>query len=165
MNTCFDYYKLPHDLHKVQIPGTNKYKCLGYFEIENERDKHGNILPYYAFCTIGAKRYLKMLRNGEIKLTVAGLNKKSIDYLCEKYGRIPLFKHFRDFDIEVDEDHTGKLAATYSRFSKKGIVTDYKGQTIQFAEESFIHLEKVPFNFSSSEYEKLLSEGRVWEAD
>ena len=158
MNACFEYYGLPKDSHKAKIPGTDKYKCLGYFEIEN----HGEC--YKRFVTAGAKRYLTETSDGELHLTVAGLNKKSIDYMVKKYGKDGVFEHFSKGDITVDREHTGKLAATYIDFSTKGEVIDYLGIKHRFCELSSVHLEKIDFDMHLTDaYEKLTTEGRIFE--
>lgn len=160
MNDMFKYYGLPLNSHKASYEKDGKtiYKCLGYFERENKGK------PYKVFVTCGAKRYLTETDDGELHLTVAGLNKKSIDYLEQKYGKEELFNRFANGDIQVDREHTGKLIATYIDFSTKGNVTDYLGTTIRFCELSSVHLEKNEFDMHITDtYEKLTSDGRVFE--
>lgn len=158
MNACFEYHGIPKDSHKASYikDGKKIEKCLGYFELENGGK------PYKQFVTCGAKRYLTECEDG-LHLTVAGLNKKSISYLQDKY-KDKLFKVFAKGEIEVDRQHTGKLAATYDVYSNKGIVIDYLGKQSTYAEVCSVHLEPVEFKMSLTDtYEKLTNEGRIWE--
>lgn len=158
MNECFEYYGIPLNSHKATYEKDGKVieKCLGYFELENKGK------PYKKFATCGAKRYIVEDEEG-VHITVAGLNKKSVEYLQNKY-KDRLFKIFAKGEIVVDREHTGKLAATYIDYSTKGIVVDYLGKESKFAEICSVHLEKVEFNMKlTDEYEKLLSVGRMEE--
>lgn len=159
MNACFEYHGIDKDRHKSYYikDGKKIEKCLGYFEIENKGE------CYKKFVTTGAKRYLTQTSDGELHLTVAGLNKKSIDYMQEKYGD-KLFDEFANGNIKIDREHTGKLIATYIDFSTKGEVVDYKGEHARFCELSSVHLEKNEFDMHLTDtYEKLTSDGRIME--
>lgn len=159
MNECFAYHHIKKDSHKASYikEGKTIVKCLGYFEIENGGE------CYKKFVTTGAKRYLTQTSDGELHLTVAGLNKKSVQYMQEKYGD-KLFEEFANGNIYVDREHTGKLMATYIPFTTKGIVTDYNNETVKFAELSSVHLEKNDFDMHITDaYEQLTQEGRILE--
>lgn len=165
MNACFKARGIPLNSHKAPVPNSDEVKSLGHFEIENKyNEETKDYIPYKRFCTCGAKRYLKEDDEG-LHLTVAGLNKKSIKYLEETYGRENLFNKFVNSDIYVPEEETGKLIATYIDFPTEGVVIDYLGNESTFKEKSSVHLQHTDFNMHLTEtYEKLTNEGRIWEA-
>ena len=177
MNECFKARGIKQDSHKayyINKKGVQVWKGLGYFEIENKCniDENGQktYIPYKRFVTCGAKRYLKEYyepydnQGHTLLMTVAGLNKKSVDYLESVYGRDGLFQAFADGNLYCDEINTGKLAATYIDFPTSGKVIDYEENETTFFEMSSVHLEKMDFNMHLTEtYEKLTFEGRIWE--
>lgn len=57
---------------------------LGNWDIESV-DENGNIKPYEAFSTLGAKKYCKV-KNGKVDTTISGLSKK-IGNLIEDYAK------------------------------------------------------------------------------
>ena len=57
---------------------------LGNWDIESV-DENGNIKPYEAFSTLGAKKYCKV-KNGKVDTTISGLSKK-IGNLIEDYSK------------------------------------------------------------------------------
>ena len=57
---------------------------LGNWDIESV-DKNGNIKPYEAFSTLGAKKYCKV-KNGRVDTTISGLSKE-IGNLIEDYSK------------------------------------------------------------------------------
>lgn len=167
MNACFEYRGIKKDSHKASY--TNKEgkkieKCLGYFEKQNDDECYKKFVVNHAKCYL--KETYKPDKNGEtLHLTVAGLSKKAIHYMAEKYGD-ELFERFRDSDIYVDGEHTNKMMATYIDFSTKGIVKDYLGNVSTFAEMSSVHLEKIPFDMHQTEtYQKLVDEGKIVNSD
>lgn len=129
------------------------------------KNKKGNPKPigvwefegvYKRFKTLGAKRYLFEKQDGSYVLTVAGVNKrKACDYLVKKYG--DPFKGFTH-DLVVPEDYSGRLTLTYIDKPCDGIAKDYLGNTCEFHEKSFIHMEPSEYNLTmSSDYRGFLN--------
>ena len=117
-------------------------KPIGIWEYEG---------TYKRFKTLGAKRYLYEKQDGKYVLTVAGVNKKkACEYLVKKYG--DPFKGFTH-DLIVPEEYSGRLTLTYVDKPCDGIAKDYLGNTCEFHEKSFIHMEPSEYNLTmSSEY-------------
>ena len=117
-------------------------KPIGVWEYEG---------TYKRFKTLGAKRYLYEKQDGKYVLTVAGVNKKkACEYLVKKYG--DPFKGFTH-DLIVPEEYSGRLTLTYIDKPCDGIAKDYLGNTCEFHEKSFIHMEPSEYNLTmSSEY-------------
>lgn len=114
--------------------------------------------PYKRFKTCGAKRYMYEYDDGELSLTVSGLNKKfAIPYLKEKYkttGRI--FEEFGE-GLYVPPGKTGKQTITYIEQIQDGEVTDYLGASAHFHELSSIYMEPQGYYMSIlSEYNDFL---------
>ena len=82
---------------------------------------------------------------------MAGVNKKkACEYLVKKYG--DPFKGFTH-DLIVPEEYSGRLTLTYVDKPCDGIAKDYLGNTCEFHEKSFIHMEPSEYNLTmSSEY-------------
>lgn len=117
-------------------------KPIGIWEYEG---------TYKRFKTLGAKRYLYEKQDGKYVLTVAGVNKKkACEYLVKKYG--DPFKGFTH-DLIVPEEYSGRLTLTYVDKPCDGVAKDYLGNTCEFHEKSFIHMEPSEYNLTmSSEY-------------
>ena len=117
-------------------------KPIGIWEYEG---------TYKRFKTLGAKRYLYEKQDGNYVLTVAGVNKKkACEYLIKKYG--DPFKGFTH-DLIVPEEYSGRLTLTYIDKPCDGLAKDYLGNTCEFHEKSFIHMEPSEYNLTmSSEY-------------
>ena len=117
-------------------------KPIGIWEYEG---------TYKRFKTLGAKRYLYEKQDGKYVLTVAGVNKKkACEYLVKKYG--DPFKGFTH-DLIVPEEYSGRLTLTYIDRPCDGLAKDYLGNTCEFHEKSFIHMEPSEYNLTmSSEY-------------
>ena len=117
-------------------------KPIGVWEYEG---------TYKRFKTLGAKRYLYEKQDGKYVLTVAGVNKKkACEYLVKKYG--DPFKGFTH-DLIVPEEYSGRLTLTYIDKPCDGVAKDYLGNTCEFHEKSFIHMEPSEYNLTmSSEY-------------
>lgn len=114
-------------------------KPLGLFEFECKYDK---------FKTLGAKRYMYEI-DGELNITVSGLNKKvCVPYLKEHYS--DPFKAF-DEDLYIPPEHTGKNIHTYIEYPVNGYLTDYLGNTEYYEEESAVHLAPSDYTLSISE--------------
>ena len=133
-----------HDIDPDYIrPKTIKgiEKPLGVWDYEGTFDR---------FKALGAKRYL-LEKDGKLELTVSGLNKKIVvPYLLDKYGtNDAVFSAFKD-GLSIPEGFTGKMTHTYIDEPKKGLVTDYKGNTIEYEEPTAVHLENSGYELSMS---------------
>lgn len=139
---------LPEELvHPKTIKGKEKF--LGNWDFEG---------TYSRFKTLGAKRYL-VEHDGEISLTVSGLNKRTcVPYMLEQASKkgIDVFDYFTD-DMYIPPKYTGKSTHTYIDHAMSGIVTDYNGDSMKFVEKSGIHLEEAEYSLSlSQEYMEYL---------
>ena len=123
-------------------------KPLGVWDYEGRFER---------FKTLGSKRYL-VEQNGELELTVSGINKKiAVPYLKKIYkSNDAIFKAFDD-GLYIPPGQSGKSTHTYIDYEKQGLVTDYKGVTIPYKEASSIHLEEAPYQLSlSGEFTRFL---------
>lgn len=118
---------------------------------------------YKRFKTLGAKRYMVENENGEISLTVSGLNKKiAVPYLLEKYGRDGIFEAFKDDEFNVDnmtipKGFSGRMVSTYIDTPTSGTVVDYLGNVGRYSELSSVNLEDSTYTLSlSKDYIKFL---------
>lgn len=131
-----------HKLDPALItPKTISGKCkpLGIYEIDGK---------YKRFRTLGAKRYLVETMDGEIKLTVAGLPKKSGKKYISKF-KDPFKKFTKDMTVPVNE--SDKQTATYIDYETEGDKTDYLGNRGHYHELSSIHLEPTSYSLSMAE--------------
>lgn len=123
---------------------------------------------YTHFKTLGAKRYLVRESNGKMSMTVAGLSKKNgIEYMeriCNN-DFMKVFEHFTD-DLYIPSAETGKSTHTYIDTEFNGLITDYRGKTLEVNSRSSIHLEPCDFTLSVSEqyikFLKNLKEGYLY---
>lgn len=60
---------------------------LGIWEIETE-NKNGELTPYKAFKTLGAKKYCYIDNDNNIHSTIAGCNKHNVPVLIERYAKL-----------------------------------------------------------------------------
>ena len=98
---------------------------------------------YQMFKTVGAKRYIYVTEDGELSLTVSGLNKKAaVPWLLEEYnGDIDtIFERFGE-GFYVPAGHTGKMTLTYIEDETYGTLVDYLGNEGVYNELSSIHME------------------------
>lgn len=125
-------------------------KLLGDWEIERS---------YALFKTCGAKRYMYVYDDGNLSLTVAGLNKKAaVPYLLEEYrgDKVAILNDFED-GFFVPRGHTGKQTLTYIDDERTGSVEDYLGNECEYFEKSAIHMEAQSFSMSQTDdYLRLL---------
>lgn len=117
---------------------------------------------YTRFKTLGAKRYM-VESDGDISLTVAGLNKhKAIPYLLDKYGKEKIFDAFTDDEwhvdqFQVDGEHAGRTISTYIDEETQGEVVDYLGNKGHYHELSSVHIKQGTYSLSlSKDYIKFL---------
>lgn len=129
------------DLKYLHIKNKDgKEKPMGVWDFEGTYDR---------FKTLGAKRYLTE-KNGELSLTVAGLNKKvAVPYLIDTF-KDKVFENFDD-DLYIPSEHTGKMTHTYIDCEVSGYITDYLGNKQWFNELSGTHLEPCDFTLSMAE--------------
>lgn len=140
LEKAMKYHGIPIEMTRPK----NKYgveKPIGIWDFEGTYDK---------FKTLGAKRYLTQ-KDGEISLTVSGLNKKvAVPYLLEKYGEERIFDVFDD-SLYIPAEYTGKMVHTYIDDEISGTVTDYLGKRLKFKELSGTHLEPCEYELSLSQ--------------
>ena len=144
INKCLEHYDISTELaHPKTIKGVSK--PLGVWDYEGE---------YSRFKTLGAKRYITE-QNGELSITVAGVNKYSgAKYLKCKYGdNTNIFNNFVEdlyFPPEYDSDGTiengsGKLCHTYIDENIEGDMVDYMGNEYHYKELSCVHMENTDY--------------------
>lgn len=133
---AMDFHKIPRDaIEPKTIKGVKK--CLGVWDYEGE---------YSRFKTLGAKRYM-VEKDGEINLTVSGLNKKvCVPYMVNQWGE-NVFEYFTD-ELYIPPEYTGKNTHTYIDDERVGVVTDYTGKQYTFRELSGVHLMKSDYSLS-----------------
>lgn len=125
---------------------------IGLFEVDGHYDN---------FKTLGAKRYA-VEKDGEFKITVAGLSKKAASYIKEIGG----MDAFAD-GLTIPAEKSGRLTHTYSEGTARNMVTDYLGNTCLMEQHGFIHLEPSPYVLTvSDDYTRFVqraAEGRLFE--
>lgn len=133
-------YHLDIDFEMCQPTAPNgKKKILGIWDFDGH---------YKRFKTLGAKRYMVEKDDGELSITVAGVNKKkAIPYLKKKY-KDPFLAF--DEDLTIPAAHTGKLTHTYIDEEITFNVTDYNGVKTEVHSPSGIHLEPAEYSLSIS---------------
>lgn len=140
-------YNLPFDMCSP-LTKDGKHKTIGVWDYEG---------MYKRFKTLGAKRYMieseTPIKYGNeyynYSLTVSGVNKKTaIPYLYKKYGD-KIMNEFTD-GLVIPPQFTGKNIHTYIDEETNGIVTDYKGNSLEYHELSSIHLEESGYELSLS---------------
>lgn len=125
---------------------------IGLFEVDGHYDN---------FKTLGAKRYA-VEKDGEFKITVAGLSKKAASYIKEIGG----MEAFVD-GLTVPAEKSGRLTHTYSEETAHNLITDYLGNTCEMKQVGFIHLEPSPYVLTVSDdytrFVQRVAEGRLFE--
>ena len=131
-----EHYDIPLEMTRPKtIKGVEK--ILGIWDDEG---------VYTRFKTLGAKRYMTE-KNGEINITVSGLNKhKAVPWLLKEY-KDNIFDAFAD-GLAVPATETGKLTHTYIDEEVSGVVVDYLGYKYNYKELSSVHLEPAPYETS-----------------
>lgn len=139
LKKAMDYHKFSMDMVEPKTINGVK-KLIGVWDFEGVYDR---------FKTLGAKRYMTET-NGEISITVSGLNKTvAVPYLKEKYGE-NIFNAFDD-SLYIPPQYTGKMTHTYIDEESYGIVTDYLGNKFAYAEMSGTHLEPCDYSLDITE--------------
>lgn len=145
---CLEHYNLDINMARPKTKD-GKVKPLGVWDYEG---------MYDIFKTIGAKRYMTY-KNNELSFTISGVNKSTgVPYLLDKYNN-DIIKIFIEFDegLLFPPSATGKMTHTYCDDEISGVVTDYLGNTSNYNEKSYIHLEGASYLLSMDEiYLKLL---------
>lgn len=131
--TVCNHYKIPFSKCS---PKTKKGepKILGVWERED---------GYLRFKTVGAKRYMYEHLNGEMGMTVSGLNKNyALPWLLEdnNNNHDVIFEKFGE-GLFIPEKHTGKNTITYIEDEMTGTLVDYRGKKAKWHEMSSIHME------------------------
>ena len=125
---------------------------IGLFEVDGHYDN---------FKTLGAKRYA-VEKDGEFKITVAGLSKGAASYIKEIGG----MEAFVD-GLTVPAQKSGRLTHTYSEETARNLITDYMDNTCPMEQHGFIHLEPSPYVLTvSDDYTRFVqkaAEGRLFE--
>ena len=118
------------------------------------------------FKALRAKCYLYETYDSELHLTTAGLNKEvTVPYFIEKWGgenilgfydNRMIFEHFSD-GLHIPAEATGKNTHTYIDHEITGTLTDFQGNTAEYHELSFVHLEAASYDLSlTEEYKNFL---------
>ena len=103
------------------------------------------------FKTLGAKRYMRLTQDGELLVTVAGVNpKNAAKYMLSKYGAKGAFEAFSN-ELVIPAEHTGKLIHSYIDDEIEGDIVDYTGRLGHYHELSFIHLSPCEYSLSMSQ--------------
>ena len=117
----------------------NEQKIIGLWDFDGH---------YKKFKTLGAKRYMVLTDKDELKITIAGVNKKTgAAYLKTKKDP---FKSFTD-NLVIPKEYSGKKTLTYSNDSYTEEVTDYKGITAVVSESTWSHMESVDFSLNMTD--------------
>lgn len=113
-----------------------------------------NDANYIKFKTLGAKRYIYQDKKG-FNITIAGCNKKlGKQYIASQTDPFGFFEN----EMEIDENHSGRLTHTYIDESMFGTVTDYLGNECIYYTRSGVHMEPSSYTMKMSEkYLRLLS--------
>ena len=128
-----------------------KEKILGVWDFDGD---------YKSFKALRAKSYMYETYDEEIHLTNAGLNKtKTVPWFYKEFGddcilgfydNRMIFEHFND-GLHVPAEATGKNTHTYVDHEIFGTLTDYLGNTAEYHELSFVHLEEATYDLSLTE--------------
>ena len=126
------------DINKI-MPKTQKgeIKLLGAWDYEG---------TYKRFKYLGAKRYLFETYEGELNLTVSGLNKKATVPYLEKTFKTHdrIFEEFKA-GLLIPKGYTGKQIHTYIDEEREGVVRDYLGKEYHYFENSAVHMEDAEY--------------------
>lgn len=153
-----DYINAYNAQCRAKLEAACKYHGLDFSVMEPETIKGVKKLlgvwdfegVYSRFKTLGAKRYL-VEKDGELELTVSGINKKfAIPHMIEEYGIDGSFQAFDNY-LRIPPESTGKNTHTYIDDERHGFLVDYTGRKLEYHEMSGTHLEAADYSFSMSE--------------
>ncbi len=97
---------------------------------------------YKRFKTLGAKRYMVEHENGDINITVSGVNKyTAVPYLINTYGKDNVFNAFTD-GLYIPKGYAGKNILTYIDEETEGVIKDYQENEAYYHEGSSVHMEE-----------------------
>lgn len=138
LERTLNHYGIPLEMLRPKtVDGIEK--PLGVWEDEGTYDR---------FKSLGAKRYL-LEKNGEIELTVSGLNKKVVvPHLKKRFANNDMVFEFFRHGLTIPAEYTGKKTHTYIDKERRGYVTDYLGITIEYNELTGIHLEPAEYHLT-----------------
>ena len=141
LKRVLEWQKIPFEMANPKT-NTGENKLLGAWDFEH---------TYTRFKYLGAKRYMYEFENGEIQMTVSGINKREcIPYLKQKYKtNDAIFNAFKD-GLYIPHGFTGKQTHTYIDHETTGIVCDYLGRPYEYEEKTSIHLENSDYELSLS---------------
>lgn len=128
-----NHYNIPFNKCRPKTKNGEE-KLIGVWDMEK---------PYVRFKTVGAKRYIYEYEDGELSLTVSGLNKKyAIPYLLKdnNNNKDIIFEKFGE-GMFIPAGHTGKMTLTYIENEMCGTLVDYLGNKSTYHELSAIHME------------------------
>lgn len=150
LSTACKYHHLPEKYIKPKTV-KGKEKPLGVWDFDGD---------YKSFKALRAKSYMYETYDSELHLTNAGLNKKkTVPWFIKKWGddnilgfydNRMIFEHFAD-GLTVPAEATGKNTHTYVDHEISGALTDYLGNTAEYHELSFVHLEEASYDLSLTE--------------
>lgn len=143
-----NHYDIPFSACQPKTVKGEK-KLIGVWDMER---------PYKRFKACGAKRYMYEYDDGELSLTVSGLNKKfAIPWLLSEYKTNAMCFEIFGEGMYVPPGHTGKQTITYIEGEDEGDVTDYLGNTAHYHELSSIYMEPQAYFMSVlTEYKDFL---------
>lgn len=128
-----NHYNIPFNKCRPKTKNGEE-KLIGVWDMEK---------PYARFKTVGAKRYIYEYEDGELSLTVSGLNKKyAIPYLLKENNNNKdiIFEKFGE-GMFIPAGYTGKMTLTYIENEMCGTLVDYLGNKSTYHELSAIHME------------------------
>lgn len=143
-----NHYNIPYSACQPKTIKGEK-KLIGVWDMER---------TYKRFKACGAKRYMYEYDDGELSLTVSGLNKKyAIPWLLSEYKTNAMCFEVFGEGMYVPPGHTGKQTITYIETEDEGEVTDYLGNTAPYHELSSIYMEPQAYFMSVlTEYKDFL---------
>lgn len=134
------HYNIDYESELLPKTVKGEVKPLGVFDWETK------YAPYDYFKTLGAKRYM-VFQDGELSITVSGINKKTaIPYLLKEYTIEECFEVF-NFGLEIPASVTGKLTHYYLDKTYEGDITDCQGVKYHYKTLSGIYLEPAEYSF------------------
>lgn len=143
-----NHYNIPYSACQPKTIKGEK-KLIGVWDMER---------TYKRFKACGAKRYMYEYDDGELSLTVSGLNKKyAIPWLLSEYKTNAMCFEVFGEGMYVPPGHTGKQTITYIETEDEGEVIDYLGNTAPYHELSSIYMEPQAYFMSVlTEYKDFL---------